>query len=153
MTEPKTERHLHELYAAYLRRENLMFIHARMDKESTIANGWPDFTVLHRGRVLCIEMKYGKGTLSPEQIKTLNALNMDGTSAHVCRNVAEAIIITDKWTKGENHAGEPQYQPTHSDLRIFRLGNKKLTVRPTGPNQYDIQREATPEDLATLKPF
>jgi hypothetical protein len=42
----RQEREMHNLFANWLRLNGVPFIHARMDKKSTIRKGWPDFTLL-----------------------------------------------------------------------------------------------------------
>jgi len=146
----KNERHQHELFSAYLRKSNIHFIHARMDKESTIAEGWPDFTLIHQGWALCIEFKFGKGQCSAAQLKTLNSLNMSGTPAHVCRDVIDAIRITAKWIEGENIKPAEQAKPIDSSLKVWDWNGKMMVVKQAKNNGITCVRAANAQDIATL---
>lgn len=69
-TEDELESVLHDQIVAWTRRQwpVVPFIHARMDKRSTIGNGAPDFTLfLPGGRTLLVECKSKDGQLSDEQ--------------------------------------------------------------------------------------
>ena len=146
----KNERHQHELFIAYLRKSNIHFIHARMDKESTIAEGWPDFTLIHQGRALCIEFKFGKGICSPPQLKTLNDLNMSGTPAYVCRDIGDAIHVTAYWLEGVNIKPAEQATPIDSSLKVWDWNGKMMVVKKTENRGMNIIRAANAQDIATL---
>ena len=51
------EKQIHEAVRRWLSLRQIPFIHSRMDKASTIQKGWPDFTILHKGRAFCLELK------------------------------------------------------------------------------------------------
>src|SRR5690349_4361761 len=48
---------IHEPLSKYLRDNGIPFVRARSDRQSTIARGWPDFTVCKNGKVLLLEAK------------------------------------------------------------------------------------------------
>lgn len=59
------------------------YIHARMDRRSTIAVGCQDFTVFAPGRVLCIECKRVGCKLDKDQMIWRKELEMLGHTVHV----------------------------------------------------------------------
>lgn len=70
------------------------YIHARMDKRSTIAVGAPDFVLfLLGGRVLCVECKAKQGKLTPEQLAYHKELEMLGHHPIVVRSFEEFKIM------------------------------------------------------------
>ena len=85
------ERKIHDTVIQWLRLRKIPFIHARMDKPSTIGVGWPDVTVIYRGRALCLELKAPGGRLSEEQTDTLQTLEANGTPCKVAYSDAEAL--------------------------------------------------------------
>ncbi len=149
----KNEAHQHELFAHYLAKEGLPFIHARMDRESTIQVGWPDFTIVYQGRALCIEFKHGKGKVKPEQTRWLETLNLTGTPAHVCRDIEDAISLTKAFKTGTEIRTAPiaRITPADTNEKIFWFGGRRIVIRdnPTRGG-IDILRDATAEDIATL---
>lgn len=89
--ELRQEREMHKLFANWLRLHGVPFIHARMDKKSTIRRGWPDFTLLWGGRALCLEFKLPGEGLDPDQIEVHRELTLNGTPVQTVHSVAEAI--------------------------------------------------------------
>lgn len=85
------ERRMHDVVEAWLRRREIPFVHARMDKASTIAKGWPDFTVVYRGRALCLELKAQGGKPTAEQVETLAILEKTGTPCKIAYSEADAL--------------------------------------------------------------
>lgn len=102
-TEVKFERNMHNEFAGYLRlRKHVFgFVHANPSKRSTIAKGWPDFTVLckvilgpplrPRTAVCLIEFKTPGGRLSPDQVERFNELATAGIDLFICTSVGDAI--------------------------------------------------------------
>ena len=81
------EHRLHERILAHCRDHKWPVIHARMDRESTIANGAPDFTILaDRARVFLIECKTAKGKLSIDQMAFGILAEVNGHKVHVVRS-------------------------------------------------------------------
>jgi hypothetical protein len=93
-SESEAERELHEMFERWLRLREIPFVHSRMDKRTTIAVGWPDFTALHRGKGLCVEFKADGGTLSDLQKVRLLGLERAGVPYLVTTDAGEAI----RWT-------------------------------------------------------
>jgi hypothetical protein len=58
----KTERAEQKLFASWLTQRVFYFIQARADRRSTIRAGHPDFTILHSGRTLLLELKMSART-------------------------------------------------------------------------------------------
>lgn len=68
------------------------YIHARMDRRSTIAVGAADFILfLSMGRVLCAECKTKTGKLSAEQSAWAKEMEMLGHAVHVVRSFEEFL--------------------------------------------------------------
>lgn len=53
------------------------------------SSGWPDLTVIHRGRVFFIELKTPTGIVSPMQKYVLGQITQAGGNAYVCRTLQE----------------------------------------------------------------
>ncbi len=87
----RQEREMHNLFASWLRLNQVPFIHARMDKKSTIRKGWPDFTLVWHGHAFCLEFKLPGQPLEPEQLEVHRELRLTGTPVQTAYSVAEAI--------------------------------------------------------------
>jgi len=78
------EKELHGLFESELIRRGISYIHARTDQKSTIANGWPDFSMFYTAedgicRACFVELKNKTGRTSKDQdavIAELNRLNI-----------------------------------------------------------------------------
>lgn len=85
------------MFADYLRARGIMFGHIK--NENTINNfayiakmkrlgvnrGVPDYIIVHKGKIIFIEMKRVKGSkVSPEQEQWIKALNDAGCYARIC---------------------------------------------------------------------
>lgn len=92
-----SEKLLQEAFCAWLRTEGLPFFVQRMDKAATGTKGWPDITVVENNRVLLIEMKFGKGRLSTDQVFRHAELARAGCRVHVVRDIAAAIELVQAW--------------------------------------------------------
>jgi hypothetical protein len=67
--------------------------------------GWPDYIMIVRARVRFIELKREHGgTVSPDQVRMLDALRMAGASAKVCRGFFEAKSQIERWASGEEES-------------------------------------------------
>ena len=93
----ENEREMHETFANWCRVNNLLFIHSRMDRKSTIREGWPDFTVIRAGRCVCIEFKHGASKPSDVQLDCIAELIDSNTPVLAVDSVIEAI----HWTRRE----------------------------------------------------
>ena len=91
----KTEKQIHHTFEAWLRLNEIPFIHSRMDKKSTIRVGWPDFSIFYEGKTVFVEFKQAGGVLSPEQITVSSELISDGFQVSFKTEPGEAIL----WTK------------------------------------------------------
>lgn len=90
----RNEREEQRVFSAWMHQERILFVNPRMDKESTIQPGHPDFSVfLNGGRTIFIEMKVEGGKLSPEQTGRLAQLREAGYLAEVCWSADEAIKL------------------------------------------------------------
>lgn len=88
---------LHDPFARYLREQGIMFIRARSDRESTIAEGCQDFTLLRSNSTLCVEFKTKEGKLSPAQREWHERMAATGTKVHVIRDLSQAIELVTAW--------------------------------------------------------
>lgn len=87
---------LHLPFITFLQGAGLHYINARSDRESTIAPGHPDFTILKNGRALLIEFK-DKGQLSARQKRRIAELESGGNKVHVLRKIEDATRLTIEW--------------------------------------------------------
>ena len=72
------EKKLNELVCVDLRRRGAYVLVSRTDKQPTIRRGHPDLTVMHLGRVACIELKASGGRLSQHQRECIADLERAG---------------------------------------------------------------------------
>lgn len=89
---------LHLPFIAFLKTAGLPYVNARSDRESTIAAGHPDFTILKSGRSLLIEFKDKGGKLSPDQKRRIAELEKAGNKVHVLRDLAQAERLVVEWS-------------------------------------------------------
>jgi len=87
----RSEKKEQDILIQWLHLRGYPFCRARMDKKSTINEGWPDFTVFHNGKVALVEMKVPGGKLSFPQEMCIKALCAEGILVTVCYSAAEAI--------------------------------------------------------------
>ena len=85
------ERELHETFINWCNLNGIPFIHSRMDRKSTIAEGWPDFTLVFQGKAACIEFKVQGNKLSAAQADCVASLKLCGVPVLVTTKVTEAI--------------------------------------------------------------
>ena len=86
----RQEDELHDQVEAFLRRNDIPYVHSRMDKPSTIRKGWPDFTAMRKGWVACVELKGPHGKLSDDQKEVIMELQGAGVPVEVCDNLMKA---------------------------------------------------------------
>lgn len=92
------EKYLHEQIAEHCREKGYYFIHARMDRRSTIARGCPDFCIAgNNGKVIWLECKRKGGKLTPIQQATIAHLKKLGQLAFVVDNYSDAEHLIWTW--------------------------------------------------------
>jgi hypothetical protein len=85
------ERDLHDDIDEYCRSKGYLVIHARMDRESTIAVGIPDFTIFMPNRAVFIECKARNGKTTTEQLAKIAHARKLGFTAEVVDNFDDAV--------------------------------------------------------------
>jgi hypothetical protein len=90
----KRELDMHKDFEAWLRLNEIPFVHSRTDKKSTTAVGTPDFVILLEGRGFAIELKGPGGRLTAEQEKTLFHWTQKGVPCLVATTLTGAIDFT-----------------------------------------------------------
>jgi hypothetical protein len=88
--ERRAEKELHRDLVRYLNWLGIPFCHARMDRKSSIAIGYPDFTFPYLGKFVAWEAKTATGKLSPEQEKTRLAIEGQHGEYRVIRHLGGA---------------------------------------------------------------
>ena len=86
-----TEREIHYDFKKWLREHRIPFVESRMDRKSTIAKAWPDFTVCFMSRVVLIEVKSQIGRLRPDQVKMIEYIKRSGNKVEIARSVRECV--------------------------------------------------------------
>lgn len=87
----KCEKEMHIIFEQWLNLNNVPCVHSRMDKRTTTACGTPDFVVMYKGKVICIEFKMPGNGLSKEQELYFALLEATGTPIFVYTMAAQAI--------------------------------------------------------------
>jgi len=90
VVEDRSEKELHRDIVRYLNVFGLPFCHARMDKRSSIAEGYPDFSFPYRGRFVAWEAKTATGKLSHAQQVTREMVERNGGFFKVIRELEDA---------------------------------------------------------------
>jgi hypothetical protein len=91
----KAEKAIHVLFESWLMLNELDYVHARMDKKSTIKAGHPDFTIFGpKGTTVFVEIKVPGKTLSVDQMAVMLSLLRKGHHYMVCHSDVEAINFT-----------------------------------------------------------
>lgn len=104
-----TESHEHKLLVAYLRIRGFKFTHVANEtgtrnkwigvrnKQNGVSRGFPDFLVIAKERLIAIELKrIKKSVTAPEQTAWLAALNDCGIAARVCKGHQAAIVFIEE---------------------------------------------------------
>lgn len=91
----KSERELQNAIANLLSLRGIWFCRSRMDRATTQAKGVPDFLLAAGYLPVALEVKYGNGHLSVEQMATHNAMLRNGWRVHVVRELGEVKEILD----------------------------------------------------------
>lgn len=74
------------------------YIHARMDRKSTINKGAVDFCIFWKGRVLLIECKTRTNKRTPAQLGWALLAEMNGFHVYECRSMTEFRSIINQTT-------------------------------------------------------
>jgi hypothetical protein len=87
---------MHNQFRGFLRRMRLrQCIYASPNKRSPLPPGWPDFTIFGPvAKVLLIEFKTPRGTLSEDQEKIMSMLALFGHTVYVERSYEQAVKLT-----------------------------------------------------------
>lgn len=85
-----TEKDLHRQIIRLLDAYGIPFARARMDKRSTLAVGYPDFSFPFRGCFVAWEVKVGKNQLTPEQEVYATSIERHGGHYRVIRDIGDA---------------------------------------------------------------
>ena len=96
--ELKLERELHSEFSGFLARNGFkLVIHADPSKPSRIKPGWPDYSIIRSNRVLFIEFKVGRNTLSQVQETVVNELLAEGCTVRVLYSYEAATRATKEY--------------------------------------------------------
>jgi hypothetical protein len=90
--ESELERDLHHQFSGWLRRNGFSdFYHADPARRSTIQTGLPDFGIFRDSRIVFIEIKVGKNTLSDEQEVVFQRMGQQGNIILVCHSYEQCV--------------------------------------------------------------
>lgn len=94
---PKLEGDLHQQIIAYCNSQwpKWKYIHARMDKKSTIQKGAPDFVIFLPGRVCCVECKRPGEKPTQEQLAWAKEMEMLQHKVHVVTSFEQFLNVVD----------------------------------------------------------
>ena len=90
------EAELHGWLETEMIRLGISYIHGRMDKESTIRKGWPDFSLFYATsdgitRACFVELKNKSGRTSADQVDVIAELRAKNIPVLVTGNFTEAV--------------------------------------------------------------
>lgn len=67
------------------------------NKRMGVNPGFPDYIIILRAKIICVEMKRAKGgTVSPEQILWIKDLTERGVASYVCKGFDEARKVVEQ---------------------------------------------------------
>lgn len=89
-------------------------IEASIFKGLGVKAGIPDVLIFYRAQIFGLELKAGKGRVSPVQLATMNDMEVAGARVAVARSLDEALVTLECWgvlrrnvnfygSKGEAH--------------------------------------------------
>ena len=93
----RLEKAEHDTYLNWGNLNQLLIRHDRMDKRTTGPRGWPDFELIHGGRILPLEFKVGSNKPSDFQDAMHRRFERSGTDVLVCYSADEAIRKSRGW--------------------------------------------------------
>lgn len=156
-----SERDFADALDRWLRQEGMVFRRDRTDKKTTCIRGWPDFEIVARNRVLLIEVKSEKGTLSRDQKNLHLRFQASGTTVHVCRRIEDAVQIVQEWRGALPPLSAPldaEKTPTagaqaEKPRLLMWCGQTWVAVqdRTHGRSGWSLLHKATPEEIASLE--
>ena len=88
--EARSEKELHGLISALLRRNGILYVHAAMFKKSELPIGYPDFSFVCHGVPMAWELKVRNYWLSKEQEEVRSRMLENGWKYSVIRTLAQA---------------------------------------------------------------
>lgn len=83
-------------------------IEAKIFKGLGVRAGVPDLILFYRAQIFGLELKAGKGRVSPAQLATMNDMEMAGARVAVACSLDEALITLEYWgvlRRDRNHYG------------------------------------------------
>lgn len=100
------EKEIHEWLETELIRLGINYIHGRMDKESTIRKGWPDFSAIYTApdgitRACFVELKSKNTAIHKDQVEVIAELRERKIPVLVTGDFAEAVAFI------KNHLSYP----------------------------------------------
>lgn len=117
------ERKMHEQFEQWLRLNEIPYIHSRMDRKSTIREGWPDFSLFRHGVSCFIEFKVPGKLPEPKQKECINELMHNGFPVLVAYSVALAINFASEMF--EMHTLQDASDPRSAT--VYPDGNKNTS--------------------------
>lgn len=92
------ERKEHATVMAWIRRNRLKVVHAStIRKVKDLEPGWPDFTLIHGGRSLLVEMKVDGGESSPDQVRIHAEFEAQGDEVYITWSADQTIRLMRGW--------------------------------------------------------
>jgi hypothetical protein len=144
---------------AWLKKNNLFYVHSTFGKKATMTKDAPDFVIVHAGRAILVEIKTEKGSLTPGQKESFARIQeRSGMVVHVVRSVEQAVSAIEDWLGVEKPVPEAAKSDNATrisavtDPFILRFQGQDAVFigdpRPGG----EVQRirTATPADLINL---
>lgn len=95
------EKELHEWFETEMIRLGVSYVHGRMDKESTIRKGWPDFSLFYAAedgitRACFVELKSKTTAILKDQVEVIAELKSLNIPVLVTGNFTEAVEFVRK---------------------------------------------------------
>lgn len=123
---------LHVPFKRWLDSERILYITPRSDRESTIAEGWPDFTIMLAGRVLLLEFKTDKGSLSPAQKMRHAECTLSGCTPVVCRSIQAAVEVVNAWRATVGEVAQMSGHAKPAGAKLARMSGFVWELTPRG---------------------
>lgn len=134
------ERALQELFVADMQRRGVMVLVSTYGRKTTIRKGWPDCTLLYRGRCVCVEFKVTGGRVSDDQAECHAELARAGVPVLVAWELGAAIgWVRERLMEKAEPSGARQ--PAEGSPKVASGGEQQ---HPTPNTQHPTSNDGGP---------
>jgi hypothetical protein len=143
------ESQIHSALMAWLKKNNLFYVHSTFGKKATMTKDAPDFVIVHAGRAILVEIKTEKGSLTPGQKESFARIQeRSGMVVHIVRSVEQAVSAVQIWLGVENDSTERSGSKDRPSAMV--RADKSLFIGSILGKDYVLSGDSAPGGSATL---